>query len=179
MARYVSRAQSFKKSVVKPTRTLATNPATGLPEVIDTGTPLIAIFQQGGATPREVEVALARFRFKGLAEGENPARRISVYDTDEQARFHGWPDELKEKVEAVLDAGQSADYFKVEKERAVRPWPAYDDAVAEAVVETAQVIGVPLEQVLAYETENKNRKTVVRQIEDALAEQADGVTVAA
>jgi len=178
MARYLSRAQAFKKSVVKPTRTLATNPATGLPEVIETGQPLIAIFQQGGATPREVEVALERFKFKGLSEGENPSRRISVYDTDEQARFHGWPDDLKQRVEAVLDAGQSADYFKVEPDRAAKPWPSYDDAVADAVVETAQVIGVPLEQVLAYETENKNRKTLVKQLEDELAAEAS-VTVPA
>lgn len=76
--------------------------------------PIIAIFEQGGPTPEEIRLALERFKFTGLAEGENPARRISIYDTDEQQRQHGWSDELKAEIETVLDRDQGRNYFKVE-----------------------------------------------------------------
>lgn len=170
MARYVSRAQAFKKSVVKAElREIAT--PYGMQQREATA-PIIAIFQQGGATPREVKLALERFQFKGLAEGENPARRLSVYDTDEEARRCHWPEAVKAQVEATLDAGQSTDYFRVDEERAPKPWPAYDETAAGKVLEVARSAGVPLADVLAYETENQNRKTVLAAVEAELGKVA-------
>ena len=127
--------------------------------------PMAAIFEQGGATQDEVNLALERFQFKGLYEGENPARRISIYDTDEQARQHAWSDELKAEIEALLDRDQGPNYFRVESPKATLPWPSYDETPAAKVMEVARTIGVDPSTVLAYERENQNRPSVLKALE--------------
>lgn len=169
MARYVSRSQNFKKAVLKPVITLVQGPLG--PEQRETAPGLIAFFAQGGVTPYEAEIARQRFTFTGLSENENPIRRLSVYDTDEQAKAHGWDAEKKAQVEATLDAGTGENYFRVEQPAAPLPWPSYDDVrSADDVVTIAATIGVDLSVVLAYERENQNRKTYVAAIEKALGE---------
>lgn len=168
--RFVSKARAFKKGVIKAEQRTVENRQTGMVEVREVTQPYIAIFRQGGATAREVELARQRFAFKGLAEGENPLQRISVFDTDEEAKRHGWGDEFKTKVESILVGGQNSYYFLVENEKAAKPWPAYDEADAGTIIDSAGIVGVSLDVVLAYERENKNRKTVVKAIEEKLAE---------
>lgn len=161
--RFISRAQAFKKSVIKAESTLVNTPRG--PEQVETKKPYIAFFSQGGATNQEVQFALERFQFKGLGERENPARRISIYDTDEVARAEGWTPEFKAEVEANLVKGQSSDYFLVEIPRLTAPWPSYDDTNAKDILSTATAIGVDLAHVLAYERENENRPEVVSALE--------------
>lgn len=178
MARYISRASQFKKTVARA--------ATQIVETVhgpvthEVGRSTIAFFQQGGATPYEVELAQERFKFTGLAEGELPTRRLSVYDTDEQARLHGWDPELKAEIEATLDAGQSADYFRVEPQPAPAPWPTYDQLDAAAVVKAVPLLGSDPDMVLAYERAHKNRKSVIDALSQAAAQHADsGIEVPA
>ena len=176
MARYLSRAQAFKKTVKKAEQQLIQG-ANG-PTIHQTEAPLIAFFRQGGATPAEVELALERFQFRGLSERENPARRISVYDTDEEAATHGWTPELKAQVENMLDRGQGADYFKVEVPRLAKPWPKYDEIPADLLANTASVIGIDLDYVLAYERENGNRPEAIEVLESAIEELGEVVVQA-
>lgn len=164
MARYISRSQAFKKGVVKA-QTDSLRTAQGQTVQVETRKPIIAMFQQGGATPVEIQAALERFKFTGTYEGENVGRRISIYDTDEQAREHGWPDELKAEIEAVLDRDQGQNYFRAETATAPMPWPSYDETPAAKVPELAKTIGVPFETVLAYEREHENRPAVVKRLE--------------
>lgn len=176
MARYISRSQKFKKAVRKAKSTIVhTSQGPVNQTVVE---PMAALFEQGGATQEEIRLALERFQFKGLAEGENPARRISVYDTDEQARKHGWDENLKAEIEDVLDRGQNTDYFKVEAPAAPIPWPSYDQTPPGKVLEVALMVGVDPNAVLRYERENKNRAAVVKALEESLAPQDEVVVEA-
>lgn len=164
--RFISRSQAFKKSVIKAKQTIV-NTDQG-PEYVTTQPPYIALFEQGGATNAEIKLALEKFQFKGLGERENPARRISIFDTDEQARRYGWSAEFKAEVEKALVEGQNLDYFLVEAPRVPVPWPAYNQTPPAKVLEIALSIGVEPSHVLAYERENKNRATVVKLLEESV-----------
>lgn len=166
MPRYISKARAFKKAVVKAHMQLV-NTQYG-PEMREVTQPIIALFRQGGATPRELELAKERFRFRGVAEGEDPLWRISIYDTDEEARAHNWSPELKAQIEQALDAGQSPDYFKVEKDPAKKPWPLYDETAPEDIEGLALSTGVPIVDVMAYEEENQNRPKVLKVLRELL-----------
>lgn len=170
MARYISRASAFKKTVRKATQTLINTPQG--PEKITSEEPIVAIFRQAGTTPWEAEQALERFKFLGLGEGENPLHRVSSYDTDEVARSQGWSTELKKHVEDVLDAGQGPDYFRCDKPRLSAPWPTYDDFTdAKKIAERIRELGLNVEHACAYERENKNRENVVAALEALVEEE--------
>jgi hypothetical protein len=192
MARYISKYRAFKKTVMKPTETLVNTPAGPQREVTKAG--IIAMFEQGGATPWELAAAQDRFRFNGQTENENPLRRISVYDTDQHARTEGWTPAVKAEVERMLDAGQNADYFKVELPRVEAPWPSYDDLtvhgrrtadmVAEQHVATAKATGIDLNLLVAYEKQDRNDERIIAVYQKAIADEAavetaDEVPVAA
>src|SRR5262245_42969045 len=120
MARYISKAQAFKR-IVRHARHHNLNTAQGVIQV-ESEPSIIADFEQGGATRHEIDIALERFSFKGRGR-ENPARRLSMFDTDEAARAGNWSPELKDQVEANLDAGQGDVYFRVEAPSVAKPWP--------------------------------------------------------
>lgn len=161
--RFLSLSQAFKKTVKKAERKLI-NTSQG-PEMQEISPPIIAYFKQGGATAREKQLALERFQFKGLSEREDPTRRISVYDTDEEARHYGWTPELKDEIEQALLEGQNQYYFAVFKDPTPKPWPAYDETDPKLILETARLVGVDFAHVLAYESENENRPAVIKAIE--------------
>lgn len=169
--RFISKAQAFKKGVIKAKRTLV-NTDSG-PEYTTTREPYIALFQQGGATPAEVNMALERFHFAGLTERENPARRISVFDTDEVAHREGWTPEFKKEVEEALLRGQGEFYFLASAPKVEKPWPSYDEADPSRIVDTALAIGVALEHVAAYERENANRSFVLEALEQQAEDSAE------
>lgn len=176
MPRYISKARAFKKTVRKAKTQLINTPQG--PEVTETSPPLIAFFEQGGTTPKETALALERFKFSGLAEKENPARRLSVYDTDEQAKAHGWGADFKSEVEAVLDAGQCEFYFKVVAEKAPKPWPKYDETDVDDIADLTSVLGIDPAIVLAYERENLGREAVLSAFDEAEVDDA-GVVIEA
>lgn len=128
--------------------------------------PIIAIFEQGGPTPEEIRLALERFKFTGLAEGENPARRISIYDTDEQQRQHGWSD-VEGRDRDRARPRPRPNYFKVEAPAAPLPWPSYDETPAAKVLEVARGrwAWIPLRS--SPTSANKNRAGVVKLVEES------------
>jgi hypothetical protein len=166
--RAISKATAFKRTLVHAQTTLINTPNG--PERITTQQPYIAHFQQGGATAYEKQLAQERFKFTGTGDGENPLKRISIFDTDEAARSENWTPEFKAEAEASLLAGQGEFYFVAEAKKAEKPWPAYDTADVEQIVGLAGAFGVSLEHVLLYEQENQKRPAVIAELEAAQAD---------
>ena len=166
MARYLSKYAAFKKTVLKGASTLVQGPDG--PRVEQTRQPVIALFQQSGVSLWERELAKDRFGFRGVAEGEDPWRRVSAYDTDEQAKRLAWTPEQKASAESLLDAQQGADYFRVEKPRLAAPWPSYSTTASGRVLELVRELDIDVEYAIEYEKENKNRSTVIRALENEL-----------
>ncbi len=162
MARYLSKSESYKRTVRQPVTTLVAGPAG--PEVHPVREAIMAEFQKGGLTAHERELARQTFFFRGLAEGENPLSRVSLFDTDVEARLQGWTDETKAEIEAALDSGRNEWYFRVEEQRLPTPWPLYDKQTPKQIVETLKATGSDPEYVAAYERENKNRATVLTEL---------------
>lgn len=91
-------------------------------------------------------------------------------------------DELRAEVEQRLLAndgcGKPDSFILVEKERVPAPWPSYDALningrrtgahVAEKNLEIAAATGVPVEDLIAYERENRNDEKVIAAYEAAL-----------
>lgn len=173
MARYISRASSFKKTVIKGEQTLIQGPAG--PQVSVLRDAEIAMFEQGNVTPWEVERAVEVWgnSFRGVADGEEPVKRISAYDTDLAAERGAWSKETKAQVEKLLDAQQGQDYMRVDLPRHSVPWPTYDEIdSAEQIALITAASGHNVDEVLAYERENMNRPEVIAELE-AVKESAD------
>ena len=164
--RFASKSQEYNREVIKPIFTLIQGPAG--PEQHATRAPHLAQFVQSGLTAHEREQVRARFTFNGQYEGEDPMRRVSIYDTDQEAALHGWDAETKAAVEQNLLEGQNEWYFKLEERRAGKPWPSYDSQTPKQILDTAALIGADVEGVIAYERENKNRSTLVAELEAKL-----------
>lgn len=126
--------------------------------------PVIANFQQGGLMAHEIEAALERFNFSGVPDGVNPLTRLSVFDTESYALARGMSkDELKamdDRFEYLAEINPS-EFILVPMPLAPRPWPSYDDDSPEDIVEFQSRLGIPAEVVRLYESENKNRKSVL------------------
>lgn len=129
-------------------------------EVEDEG--VMAEFDSGSWDGRDMEVALANFKFRGIFQFEDeatpvpPAYRLSVYDTDIKAEELGWSDEEKAEIERRLLAAKSLgkDFVLVHEIAMAPPWPAYDEFAGSAEELAAQVLdlGFSLDEVVAYET---------------------------
>lgn len=177
MARYISRASAFKKTVIKGEQTIIQGPAGPQMSILRDAS--IAMFEQGNVTPWEVERAAEVWGndFKGVAEGDLPLKRISAYDTDIAAEINAWSPETKAAVERLLDAQQGSDYFRVDLPKLSAPWNTYDDIDdAEQIALITQATGHDVNHVIAYERENLDRPVVIAALEqlaeDAAVEQA-------
>lgn len=166
--RFISKSQRYKRTVRQPEITLIQGPRG--PEEKVTRDAIMAVFEQGGATAYERELAKQRFTFLGQYEGEDPMRRLSIYDTDMEASQHGWDATTKTEVEASLLEGQNEYYFLIEDVLLAAPWPSYDNQTPKQIIETLAVTGADPESVIAYERENKNRSTLIAQIETSREE---------
>lgn len=177
LARYLSQFTNFKKTVIKAQTTLVQG-ANG-PVMQMLAEPVIALFQQAGCTEWERKLALDKFDFKAIGDGEDPVRRVSAYDTDTEADRHAWSPETKRQIEALLDAQQGVEYFRVERPRRPAPWPTYDeitvqgrrtvDLVAEQIQEKTREMGFDPSEIIAYERENLSRTAVIQALEALLA----------
>ena len=136
----------------------------------------------------DLEVALQSFQFRGAFQHEDeatpvhPAHRLSVYDTDEeyersQQEEAPWDGDTKALVEQrLLQAGSYGRSFVVVPEMEMDPpWPKYplepDVDATDLVMTVHTVIGIPFEEVLAYE-ESKwgpQREDVIQALQNAIA----------
>ena len=175
--RFASKSQEYNRTVRQPIFTIVQGPAG--PEQKATREPIMAQFSQGGLTQYEKAQCAARFTFGGAAEGEDVMRRVSIYDTDYEATHNDWDAETKAAVEQNLLEGQNEWYFMLEEKRADKPWPSYGEQTPKQILDTATVIGADIEGVIAYERENKNRATLIAELQQKLAAQEPEPLIAA
>jgi len=98
------------------------------------------------------------------------AIRGHFINTLEQGKKKGWTDDERRLVEKKLLLTQDpADYWLHTKPPAGKPWPKYDEIPAARIAELASDFGV-VPEALAYERENKNRKTVLEGLAALLAQ---------
>ena len=164
--RFASKSPGFNRTVLQPIFTLVQGP--GGPEQHATRQPIMAQFEQEGLTPHERAQCVSRFTFLGQYEGEDPLRRVSIYDTDYEAVKNEWDAETKRLVEQNLLEGVGEWYFLLEEKRADKPWPSYDSQTPKQILETVAVTGADIEAVIVYERENKNRSTLITELETKL-----------
>jgi hypothetical protein len=139
-----------------------------------------AQFDPFGWNQHDMEVAFQNFKFRGQFQYEdeatpvNPAYRLAVYDTDEEALKNGWDEATKEVVEQrLLDAGSYGQAFiRVEEIALQPPWPTYDefDGKPEALVVMVGDLGFDPEVVLHYEESKwgQQRPEVMQALQTAI-----------
>lgn len=136
-----------------------------------------AQFETSGLTEWEQIVALENFDFSGLPEGVNPLTRVSVFDSE--AYVQRFPKDERAGIQAKIDERLTelqeifpSEFRIVEKPRQPAPWPTYDEATLEEILELQMVSGWSPEQIRLYEVENKNRPDVIEAMEKLEAEAA-------
>jgi hypothetical protein len=174
--RFISKSQRYSRTVRQPEMTLIQGPRG--PEEKVTRDVIMAVFEQSGLTPYERELSKQRFNFLGQYEGEDPMRRVAIYDTDVEARVFNWDAKTKAEVEASLLEGQNEFYFVVEELALEAPWSTYDKQPPKQIVETLKVTGGDPEYCIAYERENKNRTTLIEELQAIGAEESEPLVAA-
>jgi len=153
-------------------------------------TPAVPInFSQYGITQKDIDAALAHWtKWPGLPveeDGVTPANplehgRIGVWDSVEWQAKNGLSDDEREAGEQMLLTSSylGFEFIKVEEVKAVKPWPSYDDTHHNKVASLASELGL-VPEALAYEQENKQRASVLEQLEAAAATLESGEFVVA
>lgn len=131
------------------------HPTTG--DIIETEHALWADFGQLGQE--------YHFRNPETGEEQRSAHIIGhYYDTDAMAAEKGWDQETHDLVIRRLRdlAKKQPEVVREEireKPKAVAPWPTYDQATPDQILELAPALGL-VQQALAYERENRDRPHV-------------------
>lgn len=146
----------------------------------------VASFKQGLLTPFERQLARERLQFVGgVIDRQNvdgsPYDHIGlagVFDTewveDETLRA-----EVEKRMLENPGCGNPSDFILVEVPKLTAPWPSYDELkptgqrtperVAAKNIETANTIGVPIEDLIAYEKQDRNHERILAVYEAELA----------
>lgn len=142
--------------------------------------PLVATFEQGGIFPHELELALRVFEgnWRGLPEGVAPQGRISVYDTEVIGHARGWAKEYQDGVEdrlRALAADRPSLMIVAEDIAPAKPWPKYDEANEDEVLEFATLLGIDPQAVFDYEVQNAGRAFVLEALQSIIDSKATEV----
>ena len=138
---------------------------------------LMARFDISVVTQEEQELGIRSFVHAGLPEDRDtnehfsPRSRISGFDSERAQVMYGWTDDERELVEYTLrnSPHYGDEFMEVTPQPAEKPWPTYDDVSdPDKIVEVALAIGIPLEDVIAYELENRKSAPVIDALYDAL-----------
>ena len=143
------------------------------------------IMDYSGGFPRRLRPAVdAEFGFAG-SEWRDGDGHVHVditghfFDSEEAAKRLQWTDEerqmCEEKLLYMIESGQAgADFWKFEATPAQLPWATYDKTHHNQIATIAKATG-SADIALAYEKQNKNRPSVVKDLEAVLAEtEAEG-----
>lgn len=153
-----------------------------------TGRALEAQFRPGGLSEYEKETSLNAFRFHGLPfnsdTGEDVSGRhlLSSFDSEKAMMDYHWEQFEHDLVVDALRKSErlGADFIELTQPKRPIPWAGYDklesaSKIAEIVVAT----DTPVEGVIAYEKENKDREKVIAALEELLDPVEQEVTVQA
>lgn len=143
-------------------------------------------FKQGLLDGFEYQLARERLHFSaGVRDRQNMdgspfdyIRMAGVFDTEwiEDPELRA---EVEQKMLANDGCGKADTFILVEVPKLPAPWPSYDDLkptgqrtpekVAQRNLETAQTIGVPVEDLIAYEKQERNHERILAVYEAELA----------
>ena len=153
-------------------------------------TPALPIqFSQLGLLQSDIDAAFAQWKkFPGLPVEDdgitpvNPVEHgyVGVWDSEAWQTQHALPDEDREAAEQLLLQSRylGIDFIVVEAVKVAKPWPSYDTTHHNKIPALASELGLIVEA-LAYEQENKQRASVIEQLEAALAQAEAGEFVSA
>lgn len=137
--------------------------------------PVVANFQQGGLLDHEIEFALTKFNFSGLAEGVNPLTRIATFDTETYAMQNGLDEDgvaaIDQRLRHLAEQNPS-EFIVIDQPAAEKPWPTYDEQSAEDVIFTRNLTDASPEKVRLYELEHEARQEVIDAMEALELEKA-------
>lgn len=149
-------------------------------QIIATSPRLFAQFQRGAPPEWAFEKAVNTLNFRGLAEGEPITLRMGTFDSVIAQEQHGWSDDERLLVESELEKRSQDMLIRVEQPKLEAPWATYDNyrphgqrtpaKVAEKNIQIAADVGVPLEEVIAYEKQNENHSLLIKAYEAAARE---------
>lgn len=121
---------------------------------------------------------------RGLTEGEDPATRLSCFDSIYAQEVNGWTDEEREIVEEALRTGpgHGGDYIIVERAKAPAPYRLYDkhrkvsgrrtiEHVIKDIEDAFRTAGFDVGTAILYERENLNDPLVVAALEGLTADE--------
>jgi len=145
-------------------------------------------FSQYGLVQADIDAALAHWKsFSGLPLEEdrvtqaNPVEHgyIGVWDSVEWQAKHNLTDEEREAGERLLlDSPYCGfEFIAIEAVKAAKPWPSYDTTHHNKIASLASELGL-VNEALAYEQENKQRASVIEQLEAALPTESGEFVVA-
>ena len=97
------------------------------------------------------------------------------FDSDAAQQERGWTDDERESVEAAIlkiarEQPSLVAQVIIEIPPAPKPWPSFDEQTAKEITAVAIQAGL-VSQALAYERENKNRSTLVSELEELVVAQ--------
>ena len=146
-------------------------------------------FTQNGLLQSDIDAGLAQWKtFPGLPVEEdgvtiaNPVEngRIGVWDSVLWQADRGLSDDDRVAAEQLLSNSPyyGIEFIAVEEVKAKRPWPSYDDTHHNKIASLASELGL-VPEALAYEQENKQRTSVLEQLQTAADQLESGEFVAA
>ncbi len=165
MARCISPHAAYSLQVIEGQEQVVVD-ARGYANTITLSKPVIANFEQGGLLDHEIEAALEKFNFSGVAEGVNPLTTIGSWDSE--AFVQKYPDNEQNEMLVQIDQRlkhlqelHPNDFLIVSPPVAARPWPKYDEFSVEDILKFQERLGVTPEDIRLYEVANANRPEVV------------------
>lgn len=170
--RYYSQYANFTANVLK--ERIPRHPVTG-DLMVDQKVPAVrAVFGDFGP---EVDVPITTDPNTGevTSSMKGAVIRGHYFDTGIAQQQNNWTDEEREAVERRLDflCENIPEYCShVEEQRAQAPWPTYDSMHHNSIAGFAAQAGM-VEQAILYESQNKNRESVIQQLVEKQAEIAD------
>lgn len=160
--------------------------------IVEPAKPMLeAKFDETPAGPNDYEakVALEHFgdRMTGFTVEEdemtrtNPRNRLGLFDSAVSQQIHNWSDKDREFVEDALMNARSygGDFILVEEPKLPAPWPKYDDqgpvarkTLAQTIADKVHQDGYEIDDVIAYEKQNRDRGDVIEALEGLRASQS-------
>ena len=145
---------------------------------------LVAQFTRGGAPDWVLQAAQERFDFRGRGADEPISLMVGVFDSAAAAKAHKWSEEEHDAVVRELRDTANPYWIIVEQPKVPAPWKSYDkltvqgqrtsEKVAAKNLELAAETGATVEDMIAYERQNRNDAKILALYEQALEEQRAG-----
>lgn len=134
-----------------------------------------AQFGPGSLTETDIHYALDVLPLHGLPEDRDTGSdisgrsRLGLFDSSVAAKTHKWTDDEHELVLKTLRESPQygIDFIEIVPQLAPMPWPSYDSVEdLDTILAIIDATQIPVEKVIAFEKENRNRPDVIEALED-------------